>query len=460
MDKVDVANRALAYLMDRDYMWCSTIPMMKTLGLKDTTGVRSQFRTVLDRLRIAGRVLKKGEGKFTWKINCSDWDKSSPFKNKDGVVVAEPSPSLDEDDDEPAPQRKGISEEEFERRLKGSAAPHGASNGTAAVATAPGIDMETFNHIHRLNNEVKDLKTTVKVHESVNASLSLKIEELREEVTAVRKKAEEGGMSVKTLRVEKYDGKVIELKNVTLPAWFQRAVELAKCRRNILLVGPAGCGKSTVSELLAKTLDLQFGKVGGSGGLSEVHLLGRSTPNLTNGKANFTSTDFVNCYENGGLCLVDELDGADPNVLLALNPALDRSGTLPLPGRPDKPAKKHKDFVCVATANTVGRGATRQYAGRNQLDESTLDRFRIGVIECDYDAAVERAVCPDDKLRTRLQGIREKITAAGLRRVLSTRFLEDAFVMTQSCGWEVDEVVKQFLSGWGSDEKAKIGEGK
>jgi hypothetical protein len=40
-------------------------------------------------------------------------------------------------------------------------------------------------------------------------------------------------------------------------------------------------------------------------------------------------------------------------------------------------------FVCIAAANTFGTGADRQYVGRNQLDESTLDRFRIGQIELD-----------------------------------------------------------------------------
>jgi cobaltochelatase CobS len=42
-------------------------------------------------------------------------------------------------------------------------------------------------------------------------------------------------------------------------------------------------------------------------------------------------------------------------------------------------------------ANTFGTGADRQYVGRNQLDESTLDRFRIGQIERDYDSEIVSA---------------------------------------------------------------------
>jgi hypothetical protein len=37
--------------------------------------------------------------------------------------------------------------------------------------------------------------------------------------------------------------------------------------------------------------------------------------------------------------------------------------------------ERHKDFICIAAANTFGMGANRVYVGRNQLDAATLDRF-------------------------------------------------------------------------------------
>ena len=62
----------------------------------------------------------------------------------------------------------------------------------------------------------------------------------------------------------------------------------------------------------------------------------------------------------------------------------------PIPNRIEKPyAKQHKDFVLVASANTVGKGANRIYVGRNAQDEASLDRFRIGQVEMDYDRALE-----------------------------------------------------------------------
>ena len=45
--------------------------------------------------------------------------------------------------------------------------------------------------------------------------------------------------------------------------------------------------------------------------------------------------------------------------------------------------------------------------GRNQLDESTLDRFRIGTVPMDYDESLERQLCPDAELYARLRTYRE-----------------------------------------------------
>ena len=118
--------------------------------------------------------------------------------------------------------------------------------------------------------------------------------------------------------------------------------------------------------------------------MSESQILGRLVPAGENGQFVFLSTQFLDAYENGGVFLFDEIDAADPNVLLVINSAL-ANGHLSVPSRHEKPtAARHPDFICIAAANTFGHGADRQYVGRNQLDESTLDRFRIGTVPMDY----------------------------------------------------------------------------
>jgi cobaltochelatase CobS len=238
-------------------------------------------------------------------------------------------------------------------------------------------------------------------------------------------------------------------------AKFARTLRLAAARRNVLLVGPAGCGKTHLAEQVAEALGLPFAFISCSAGMSEGQLLGRLVPTGECGKFEYLRSDFIRCYEEGGVFLFDEIDAADSNTLLVINAAL-ANGHVAVPNRPEKPvAVKHPDFVCIAAANTFGTGADRQYVGRNQLDESTLDRFRIDQIELDYDPAIEAALCPDDALRSRLLGVRQKVRESKIRRVVSMRFLRDSYVMLQS-GDTIEEIEEALFAGWTRDELNKV----
>jgi hypothetical protein len=234
-----------------------------------------------------------------------------------------------------------------------------------------------------------------------------------------------------------------------------RCVRLAAARRNVLLVGPAGSGKTHLAGQVAAALGLPFAHISCSAGMSEGQLTGRLLPVGDGGRFEYVRSEFVKAYEDGGVFLFDEIDAADANTLLVLNSAL-ANGQMALANRPENPvAKRHPDFVAVAAANTFGTGADRQYVGRSQLDESTLDRFRIGQVEMDYDAAVEEALCPDAELRGRLQGYRAAIRANRLRRIVSTRFLRDAYLMKQAGDTEA-EIDAALFAGWSADEVRKV----
>jgi len=270
----------------------------------------------------------------------------------------------------------------------------------------------------------------------------------------VREEIAKGRPAAQMIEVKLGDGQVRSVEGKTHQE-FTKAVTLAAARRNILLIGPAGSGKTHLAEQIAHALDLQFAHIACSAGMSEGQLLGRLVPIGEGGRFEYVRSDFVKCYEEGGVFLFDEIDAADANTLLVVNSAL-ANGWMAVPNRPGNPvAIRHPDFVCIAAANTYGTGATRQYVGRNQLDESTLDRFRIGQIEMDYDAQVEATLCPDDALRNRLLGYRQKARAAGLRRVVSMRFVRDAFLAKQ-VGLSDAEIDRALFMGWSADEVAKV----
>ena len=265
----------------------------------------------------------------------------------------------------------------------------------------------------------------------------------------------EGVTPPRVIHVRQPDGADHEVTGAVHEA-FERILQMAMARKPIFLPGPSGSGKTHVSKQVSEALNLRFGSVSCSVGMSESQLLGRSLPTGKNGEFEFQTTEFLECYEKGGVFLLDEMDAADSNVLIALNSAI-ANGEVAVPARKDKPrAVMHEDFVIIAAANTFGRGADRLYCGRNQLDEATLDRFRIGTIPMDYNAALEKQLCPITELYSRLKGYRDRIAANRLQRIVSTRFMKDAYEMVSKWGWTYEMVDEQLFSGWREDEIAKV----
>lgn len=146
----------------------------------------------------------------------------------------------------------------------------------------------------------------------------------------------------------------------------------------ILMVGPAGTGKTYSAELVATSLSLDFHSISVGSQTSKSDLTG-----YMSATGSYISTAFRRAYEDGGVFLLDEADAGNSNVLILLNAALS-NGYMSFP---DKMVHVHEDFRLIATANTFGTGANRQYVGRNQLDAATLDRFTT--IVWDIDERVE-----------------------------------------------------------------------
>ena len=235
----------------------------------------------------------------------------------------------------------------------------------------------------------------------------------------------EANSTPRVIEIKHAEGEAVKIEGAVHPI-FDSVLQFAQARKHIFLPGPAGCGKSHLAKQIADALKLRFGFISCSAGMSESQLLGRLVPAGEGGKFEFVTTQFLDCYEKGGVFLFDEIDAADANVLLVINSAL-ANGHLSVPSRHENPvAMRHPDFVCIAAANTFGRGADRQYVGRSELDESTLDRFRIGTVPMDYDERLERQLCPNPAALRQVgrlsgQGPREPLGAGGLDAVYERR---------------------------------------
>lgn len=151
-------------------------------------------------------------------------------------------------------------------------------------------------------------------------------------------------------------------------------------RFGIMLIGPAGTGKSRLCRQVAAQIrtdawpnGLPYGETPMTPGATRGDLLGRHTANPEHP---FISSQFVEIYSGGGVFNFEEIDAADPGMLIVVNNAL-ASGYL-YNSSNGEVYKMHKDFIAVATANTFGLGADVKYTGRDKLDLATIDRFRMG----------------------------------------------------------------------------------
>jgi len=408
--------------MINHFGWIKTVQILRALGVERTEREYTRARNTLNKLVEDGKVERTGDGHFRWRYIPPE-NRSSSFDND--PIPTEPTET-------PTPDKMRAPE-----RKDSTQTPHETS--------------ELADRVEVLEQENKALTKVINIHTTTLALIHEEMERKDKRLDELQREVN----STKTIEI-KSEGKPTVVLEGVMPEVFEKVLDLAICRMNIMLVGPAGCGKTTIGELIAKALSLKFGAVVCTAGMSENHLLGKELQNLSDGTVKFRGTDFVSCFEEGGVFLLDELDAADPNVMLCVNSALS-NGYINLPARAKKPrANRHSDFICIATANTIGRGATRQYSGRNQLDEATIDRFRMGMIECDYDKRIEKMLCPDEDLLNILWEIRGKIETAGLRRILSTRFIADAYKMKSMANWKVGDILATFFTGWTEDEKRKV----
>lgn len=397
------------------------LELQDELGLAEKPEIRSWLHQLVNRHKIKRHSYDTKRGYF-W-ANDSVPPGTSPASMKYRKTAIAGVPQKDEDDEEPENE-----EDQPPEKKMWTPAPE------------PEVERAAdHKYVHGLEIRVKKLEDEVTEAESTIASHDRQLKKIDD-----------------TRRIEftihHPDKTKVVIKDQVHEAFEQCLFHIMQ-HDNVMLVGPKGCGKTTLCGQLAKAMKLDWNFMSLSGGTTEAKLYGKSTPNITNGKMEYHAPAFVMFYTNGGLFLLDEVDAADPNVLLSLNNPLDNK-EMAVDRSKNPLIKMNPKFVCMAAANTWGHGADRQYVGRNQQDSAFIERFvQIGM---DYDKSLEAKLCPGkEEWLTKMHTWRDKIRTNRLEREISTRIICRHYKWLKA-GKDEEYCEKMLFSGWREDEIRKV----
>ena len=261
----------------------------------------------------------------------------------------------------------------------------------------------------------------------------------------------------------------VQVASDTLMHWkMPLLISAIKADVNLMLVGGAGTGKTHAVKLASELLGLDFKFTGAVD--SPYKLTG-----FTDAQGKVVRTPFRDAVEHGAVFLQDEADGSLPGAFLPINAVASNR----VCDFPDGIIKAHPNFRLIMACNTFGRGADRQYVGRNQQDAAVLDRY--AVLAWDMDPALEagllglprpanapkpveiKPITDAEEMQrlaamwlARVQTIRSRIEKHKVRHIVSPRASVMGAKLLQ-IGWPWQEVEEACIyKGLDSDTRAKL----
>lgn len=224
----------------------------------------------------------------------------------------------------------------------------------------------------------------------------------------------------------------------------EQLIKYCALRLSPLMVGMAGTGKTHAGEQTASALGLNFYAMSVGAQTSKSDIIGYMAAN-----GQYVTTHFRKAYEEGGVFLMDEIDAGNANVLIQINAALSNG----LCAFPDAMVKRHEDFVFIASANTFGNGANRQYVGRNQLDAATLDRFAVIEWFIDDDLEAQLTTGINGKAwYMAVRAARDYVAEKKIRALVSPRATQKGSKLLH-VGQDLSEVIDATLLGSVPEDK-------
>ncbi len=148
----------------------------------------------------------------------------------------------------------------------------------------------------------------------------------------------------------------------------------------LFIHGPSGTGKTSAIKQVAARIFLPVYQITASERMETSDLIGHYT--LIDGNTVWQDGPLTMAMRGGGIMLADEIDTANPSVLIALNGVLDGS-PLVIAEHGGEIVEPHPLFRIACTGNSAGNGdSSGYYCGVGQMNMAFMDRFTV--LEASY----------------------------------------------------------------------------
>jgi hypothetical protein len=148
-------------------------------------------------------------------------------------------------------------------------------------------------------------------------------------------------------------------------------------KESVLLTGGGGAGKTTHIEQLANRIGQPVLRINFSIETRISDLIGKI--HVKDGKTYWVDGVIPHAMRHQYWLILDEIDAADPAILMLLYPLLEDGGKLVLKENSGEVLTKTGNFRIFATANSIGAMKDRAaaYAGTNEMNTAFMDRWTV-----------------------------------------------------------------------------------
>lgn len=217
-------------------------------------------------------------------------------------------------------------------------------------------------------------------------------------------------------------------------------------KRNVLIYGPTGPGKTTAVEAWCAERGIRLATISGNAALDPGQLFGKLVPN-EDGKLEWVDGPITDAVRNGcAAVLIDEGNFVPMKIITTAYPLTDSRRSLTLLDHKGETIQAHDDLIIFMTMNP-------DYVGTSPLNAAFRNRFSIQV-EWDYDPAVEDQLVSAKNLLAVAQQLRAEAAKGMYETPIATNMLMEFMEFVPGLGYEF--AVENFINHFAPEEQASV----